>query len=134
MSYGGTSTAIIAASKKNERERKEEEDMTRYNNNNLDGWEFKIVRSFTGSFKSHTDVQKVIEEESKAGWQFLEKFDNYRMRFKRRIEKRSGDQFLDIDPYRTQVGIGSGSLGAVIIAITLFIIGLLVLLAILINK
>jgi hypothetical protein len=51
-----------------------------------------------------------------------------------RNEKRSGDQFLDIGPYRTQVGIGSGSLAAVIIGITLFIIGLLVLLAILINK
>ena len=134
MSYGGTSTAIIAASKKNEQERKEEEDMTRYKNNDLDGWEFKIVTSFTGSFKSYTDVQKVIEEESKAGWEFLEKFDNYRMRFKRRIERRSGDQFLNIDPYRTQVGMGSGSLAAVIIGIALFIIGLLTLLAFLMIR
>ncbi len=45
----------------------------------------------------------------------VEKFDNYRIRFKRRTDQRKNDQFLDFDPYRTHVGMASGPVAAIIV-------------------
>ena len=58
----------------------------------------------------------------------VEKFDNYRIRFKRRTDQRKNDQFLDSDPYRTYVGISSGALGATITGAVL--LGVMILLAV----
>ena len=104
-------TSAAAAAK---RMRKEEEDMTRYNNDDLEGWEFKILRAGTAKFKNYDLVRRVCEQEARAGWEMVEKFDDYRIRFKRRIDQRKNDQFLDFDPYRTYVGLGSGALGGII--------------------
>jgi hypothetical protein len=124
MSNGAIIAAMAAAAK----QRREEEDMTIYGKDELDGWEFKIVRSNTGRFKDYRRVQELCQEEAKAGWEMLEKFDDYRIRFKRRTERRTSDSHLDIDPYRTKVGMGEGSVAAIIISViaALILVGILV--------
>jgi len=111
------------------RMREEEEKMTKYNGDDLEGWEFKIVRSNFGSFRNYKRVQEVCKEEEKAGWEMLEKFDNYRIRFKRRVEKRSNDQFLTVDPYRTNVGLSGLRLAGLIIFIVAVLMGVGMLIA-----
>lgn len=97
------STVVIAALKR----RDEEEQMAQYRSGDLDGWEFKIVRSALGRFSNRAFMKKICQEEAQAGWELVEKFDDYRIRFKRRVEKRSVDPHLSIDPYRTAASAGS---------------------------
>ena len=104
--------------------RDEEENMTGYNKEDLDGWEFKIVRSTLGRFSNYEKVQEVCRQEAKAGWELVEKFDQYRLRFKRRTDMRSKDQFLDTDPYRTNIG-GGGKLAGIIIGVIALAIGVI---------
>jgi hypothetical protein len=105
--YTAATTAAAAAAAAQERQRldQEEELMTPYNGEDLEGWEFKIVRASTRKFRDPEIVRQLCDEESKAGWEMLEKFDDSRIRFKRRIEARSGDQHREIDPYRTLIGM-----------------------------
>ena len=117
MSAGSTVAITAAAAAKKRREQEEEEEMTQYSSQDLDGWEFKIVRSLSGKFSNREAVQRLCSEEARAGWELVEKFDNNRIRFKRKIERRSHDQSLDFDPYRTSVGMGEGSLVIIIIGI-----------------
>ena len=91
--------------------------MTQYSAQDLEGFEFKIVRSITGRFSNYDAVQKLCAEEARAGWEMVEKFDNDRIRFKRRIERRNQDKSLDFDPYRTRVGITELGIAATIIGI-----------------
>jgi hypothetical protein len=119
MSYiasGGATGAITAAAAR-KRLQEEEEQMTAYNKDDLDGWEFKIVRSDTGRFRNSRFIQEICQQEARAGWEMLEKFDNSRVRFKRRIERRGTDSHLEIDPYRTSVGLSGRPLMIVIAAI-----------------
>jgi len=109
----------------------EEEKMTPYTDDDpRAGWEFKIIRSATGLFGRPDDLRKTIEEESKAGWEFVEKFDDNRVRLGRSVASRDDDRFLDFDPYRTWIGVSesgmvlrglvvSAGLGAIILAIFL---------------
>ena len=121
-------TAVGAAAAAAARLRAEEEKMTTYNKDDMDGWEFKIVRANTRYFKKAENLRRVCEEEAKAGWMMLEKFDDTRVRFKRRVDKRGQDQFLQgIDPYRSQVGIGNGPLAATVLGIVAACIGVLLL-------
>ena len=112
---------VVAAQQKRMRE---EEKMTGYNKSDLDGWEFKIVRSTFGSFSNADKVEKLCREEARAGWEMLEKFDDYRIRFKRRTDKRATDQFAEIDPYRTGYQTGSGAVMWIIVIAALMLIGL----------
>jgi hypothetical protein len=85
----------------------EEEDMTQYTQDDLDNdWEFKIVRSESGAFRKPEVLEQLIEEEARAGWVMLEKFDDRRVRFKRPRRARAKDVLLppDVDPYRTRYG------------------------------
>jgi len=95
----------------------EEEIMTAYKKDDLEGWEFKIMRSYTGKFKDNKYIQELCREEARAGWEMLEKFDEYRIRFKRRVDYRHNDQFLKIDPYRTSVGFGINNIMAVVVGV-----------------
>jgi hypothetical protein len=129
MSAGAAAAAAAAA----ERERQEEEEMATYTEKDLaEGWEFKILRSNTGVFQKPENLRKYLEEESRAGWVLVEKFDNKRLRLKRPASARQGDAALDFDPYRTQVGISDVRLVLLIVAIVvgglLLLIGLLLLL------
>ena len=100
-----------------EKQFEEEEKMTGYSAEELENdWEFKIVRSTFGAFRKNEILQALIEEEAQAGWEMIEKFDDYRVRFKRPIQERKRDQLLPvyIDPYRTQYG-GLGNRNILII-------------------
>ncbi len=126
----GGAIAAIAAAAKAAKNRDEEENLSKYNSDDLDGWEFKIVRSELGRFKKREIVEKLRDQEAKAGWEMVEKFDNNRIRFKRRTEKRAQDQHLDFDPYRTSMSTVSGGKVAVIIGLILLLVGMGVFLAI----
>jgi hypothetical protein len=94
---------MIAGAAFNQKRIRVEEKM-KYSAEDLEGWEFKIVRTTNtwSGFNNPATFQKVVDEESRAGWIFLEKFDNYRIRFKR----KSGQTYPQsgIDPYRTIYG------------------------------
>jgi len=100
----------------------EEEIMTGYDREDLNGWEFKIVRSLMGKFRNREVITQLCQEEAKAGWEMVEKFDDQRIRFKRKIENRRNDQLLEIDPYRTSIGMHEGKLAMVVISIAVAII------------
>ena len=114
--------------------RDEEELMTAYKKDDLEGWEFKIMRSYTGKFKDNKFVQQLCQEEAKAGWEMLEKFDDSQIRFKRRIYNRHNDQFLKIDPYRTSVGLGINHIMAVAVGIAALGVLVAVAMAIFVGK
>lgn len=111
-----------AAAEKRRQEHMEEEDMAGYSQEDLEGWEFKIVRSTMGKFSNPNAIRQVCEQEARAGWEMLEKFDNSRIRFKRRVEKRRSDSSLGYDPYRTNYGIGEGGLAIAIVGALIAII------------
>jgi hypothetical protein len=117
---------VHAAVEKQRKNNEEEEDMTQYSQSDLDNdWEFKIVRSTFGAFRKPHVLQSLIEEEAQAGWEMVEKFDEYRVRFKRPRSSRMNDGMLPdyLDPYRTQYGgLGSQVTTRVIIVITLLLL------------
>jgi hypothetical protein len=100
--------AAAAAAKRRRRMRlAEEEDMAKYTQDDLSNdWEFKIVRSESGAFRKPEVLKQLIEEEARAGWVMLEKFDDRKVRFKRPRSARARDTLLppDVDPYRTRYG------------------------------
>ncbi|MFM1897473.1 MAG: hypothetical protein RLZZ385_2547 [Pseudomonadota bacterium] len=69
--------------------------------------EYKIVQSNTPMFASSARLKEIMAQEAKAGWDLVEKLDNYKLRFQRDISHRANDDSLDFDPYRTQVGVSS---------------------------
>jgi hypothetical protein len=86
--------------------------MTSYTPEELaSGWEFKIVRSAIGGFKRTEFLQRVLEEEKRAGWTLVEKFDNSRVRLKRPVSARASDGSAGIDAYRSHVGMSDLALG-----------------------
>ena len=107
---------IVAAAARAAALNQEEEDMAGYASGDMDGWEFKIVRSNSPRFRRYQDIQKLCREEAEAGWELLEKFDDNRIRFKRRVAKRDDDRYLNIDPYRTSVGIGQRQMTLIAVA------------------
>lgn len=111
----GAATAAAAAEHQRKMQR-EEELMTKYGADEIEDWEFKIVRASTGKFKNPEFLRTTCEEEARSGWEMLEKFDNSRVRFKRKTEHRDGDLHRDIDPYRTFVGMSMDQLGLLIAA------------------
>src|SRR5260221_10607903 len=100
MSAGAAGAA--AAAREQQRMREEEEELTPYSQNDLaQDWEFKIVRSALASFRKPTFLRQVLEDEARAGWVLVKKFDNSRIRLKRSAKARELDSKLDFDPYRT---------------------------------
>lgn len=124
----GTAAVIAAAAAQKKRRRlmAEEEEMTRYTEKDLEeDWEFKIIRANTRAFANPATLRQVVEEEARAGWVLLEKFDDSRLRFKRR--RGAGPQVpadsSAIDPYRTHYGISPTQYSIVILAAALLITG-----------
>lgn len=100
----GAAAAAAAAAARREMQRKEEEEMTTYASRDLaEDWEFKILRSPYGTFAQAEQLREVLEEESRAGWVLVEKFDEQRIRLKRPAAARSGDSTRELDPYRTHL-------------------------------
>lgn len=105
----------------------EEEEMTTYRETEAsDGLEFKILRANLAEFRDPLVLKKVCEEEARAGWVLLEKFDDRRLRFKRPVSAKLGDAGLPFDPYRTRYGMSenqfAGRLVAIIFAVTVVIV------------
>ncbi len=100
--------------------KQEEEEMTPYSSRDLaDDWEFKILRSSTPTFKNPERLRAALDEEAKAGWMLVEKFDNSRIRLKRPNSARQLDGKLDFDPYRTHVGMSDGGMVMLVLGIVL---------------
>ena len=83
--------------------------MTGYRAEDLEGWEFKIVRSTLERFSNYEAEQKLCQEEAQSGWEMIEKYDNGRIRFKRRIEesKRSTEAVQESRPEHRAEGGGA---------------------------
>jgi hypothetical protein len=124
---GGAAAAAAAAAQRRRMQQEEEEKMTGYHKEDLEGWEFKIVRANTRKFKNSDTLRKVCEEEAQAGWEMIEKFDDSRIRFKRRVDNRARDAHLQIDPYRSLIGMGEGGVVALVLGI-MAVVALVVLL------
>src|SRR5262245_1436929 len=109
--------AAAAAAEHARRLREEEEEMTPYSTTDLSqDWEFKILRSAVGGFRNPERLRRVLEEEARAGWTLVEKFDNSRLRLKRPAAARERDGKLNFDPYHTFAGPSPGAVALMIVA------------------
>lgn len=127
---GGAAAAAAAAAKMAE----EEETLARYSGQELaDGWEFKILRSATGAFRNPEKLAQTLAEEGQAGWIFVEKFDNGRLRFKRRAGSQLATPGLGFDPYRSHVGLSEVKLLLVVLGAMIGLPFLILILAMLIT-
>ena len=111
--------ATAAAQRRQMMLAEEEEEMARYKQDDLSNWEFKIVRSESGAFRKPEVLKTLLEEEARAGWVMLEKFDDSRIRFKRPRSARTRDALLapGVDAYRTRYGISSTRIGLLVVAL-----------------
>jgi len=109
---GGAAAAAAAALAAQQ----EEEEMTPYGAKELaEDWEFKILRSATNRFRDPIWLNAILQEEARAGWKLVEKFDDGRVRLKRPTGARGRDASLGFDPYRTWVGMSQQRLAGVIV-------------------
>ena len=92
--------------------------------------EYKILTAQTPLFASTDKMLELLEVEAKAGWQLLEKEDNYRIKLQRNISHRDNDSSLNIDPYRSTVGVSSVITYGVTAAATIAIVSVILYLAI----
>jgi hypothetical protein len=104
MADGAVSGAAAAARRRKEQE---EEEMTAYSPEDMQKYEFKIVRANWGVFGNPQKFKQLLQEEAQSGWELVEKFDNERVRFKRPLSYRDRDSLLPVgvDPYRAQYGM-----------------------------
>ncbi len=74
-----------------------------YNADDLNGYEFKILRGYFPSFNKPEALRKALTEEAQNGWELLEKFDNNRIRLKRH-KPNTIDAMIGtgLDPYRSR--------------------------------
>jgi hypothetical protein len=71
-------------------------------------------------------LRAVLEEEGRAGWVMVEKFDSHRVRLKRPWAAKTGDAVLGFDAYRTSVGMSENKLALMIMGCVLTAIGIMV--------
>ena len=125
----GAAIAAAAAAAAQARRNEEEEQMMAYSREELEqDWEFKIVRSNFNSFKKPHVRKNLCDEEARAGWIMVEKFDDGRVRFKRPAEAKKKDRLLppDVDPYRTQYGMSDNAFVLFIISVCLGVLVLII--------
>lgn len=105
--------------------------MTPYAAHDLaEDWEFKILRSATGGFRNPVFLRQVLDEEARAGWALVEKFDNSRIRLKRPARARDMDGKLNFDPYRSYAGASQATVALVIVcAVVAVFLGVILLFA-----
>ncbi len=129
MNSIGPIIAASAAAAADQRRKEEEEGMATYSTEDLQNdWEFKIVRANRDVFHDQAALTKLVNEEKRAGWVLLEKFDDSRIRFKRQRTMQAHDEQLHsegIDPYRTQYGM-SPMKNKMIVVVTALMFSLLV--------
>lgn len=91
--------------------------------------EYKIIQSQTPLFANSAKMHEVLEQESRAGWQLLEKEDNFRLKLQRSISHRENDANLDFDAYRSNVGVSSMVTYGVTALATIAVVSLILYLA-----
>lgn len=116
-STAGTTAAAAAAHQRMLEE--EEQEMTPYDRDDLDGWEFKILRATSQKFRDRASLEAVLDEEAQSGWELVEKFDDTRLRLKRRVECREKDRHAELDPYRIWVGTTPAKQGLIVVSVVL---------------
>jgi hypothetical protein len=122
------SAAAAAAAAAAAKARQEEEEMTPYTPQDLaEGWEFKILRAVTNKFRDPLVLHGILQEEARAGWILVEKFDDMRVRLKRPARARANDAALDFDPYRTWVGISQARYTGIVLGVTFGIVAVIAL-------
>jgi len=122
----GAAAAAAAAAARRRLLEQEEEEMTTYGQDDLTrDWEFKIVRANRAVFGNPAHLHRLREEEARAGWTMVEKFDNFRIRFKRPLQARMNDSMLPpgVDPYRVHYGMPPAAFAALLIMIVLGLTG-----------
>lgn len=131
MSHGAHIAIYAAAEQERKRkQQQEEEEMTTYSSDDLSqDWEFKIVRTATRAFRNPDIFAALLEEESMAGWELVEKLDDQRIRFKRQRSQRDKDHRLPpgFDPYRSQYGSSSNApiaVGTALALLMLLVLGI----------
>ena len=124
--------AIHAAQQAAEKARREEENQTGYSGIDIEKYEFKILRSSSSAFKKPQKLMQALEEEALSGWDLVEKFDDQRLRLMRKKSKREDDLMLSpgVNPYRTNFGISSDKVGALIAGSIIVVVLLFVLIAV----
>ena len=129
LSVSGGAAAAAAAARLRRLREQEEEEMTTYNADDLaNDWEFKIVRANRPVFGDPARLRSLREEEARAGWVMVEKFDNSRIRFKRPRQAALNDATLPagVDPYRVQYGLSPVSFALVmVISILVVVFGII---------
>lgn len=127
MSGAAGAAAAAAAAKRREELRLEEEQETAPMTNDTQ-FEYKIMRTAWGTFKSAARLQAVLEEEAPAGWDLFEKLDDRRLRLRRPIQCREQDAERTQDPYRIWAGPSENALGILVVSaiVTLMVVGFIV--------
>lgn len=87
--------------------------------------EYKTVQAQTPLFADTNKMQEILAEEAKAGWDLLEKEDNYRIKLQRDIDNRNADGNLEIDAYRSTVGVSSVFTYGITAVVTILIVSVI---------
>lgn len=95
--------------------------------------EYKVIQSQTPMFSDTAKMHEILDEEAKAGWRLLAKEDNYRLKLQRDISNRANDVDLDLDAYRTTVGVSSTVTKGATALLTVAIVSVILYFAILSN-
>ena len=89
----------------------------------MDNTEYKIITSNTPMFSSTDNLKTILDQ---AGWDLVEKLDNYKIRLCRDKSARDSDDSCQIDPYRTTVGMNNFIYMGGAAVITLIVIYLII--------
>jgi hypothetical protein len=68
-----------------------------------DRWEYKVVQAPNGEFGQREHLRLLLRQEGRAGWVMVEKYDDWRVLFKRPRSAAWWDDHLppEVDPYRS---------------------------------
>ena len=127
----GAAAASAAAAAAERMRREEEQEMTSYTPRDLsEDWEFKILRSMSGAFGKPEKLRQILDQEARAGWVLVEKFDHGRIRLKRPVSAKERDAALDFDAYRTYVGRTENQFALLVSGFVLGVLALVILLVV----
>lgn len=96
--------------------------------------EYKVMQAQTPLFSETAKMHEVLEQEAKAGWQLLEKEDNYRIKLQRNVSHRENDKNLGFDAYRSTVGVSSMVTYGATAVVTIAIVSVILYLALWTNQ
>lgn len=125
--------AAAAAAKQLQRSNEELEDSHIMTETTPTEYEYKILRGSLSSFKKRENLNRALEEESRAGWELFEKLDDCRLRLRRPVSRRDGDAHLEIDAYRSTFGAGDSKVAVYLIFGVLAAIGIIITMFVLIK-